>query len=295
VNANPDSSTGAAAASAGLVLDEDVPCIACEYNLRGMTADARCPECGGEVRPSLVAHRAGGLTVDQARRLRAVASLALTAIVIMVVTGITEPNVPGLNLMAMLAATLAWVLVAIAALRLPHLPDRPVLRRATVIATVAACAMPALFISAVPLGLGPMWRWWPLQLLPLALSMTATVLLLTSLAHAARRARLPGTALLMRLATVLVPIAGAVITFVVPLNGPSYSPDFLIRQPGPLFGFASTIGMVAANFRPRYFGLWQFYAWLIQPAATIAAAAALHRLGKQMTRIVNDHGGQPVE
>jgi hypothetical protein len=37
------------------VIDLDLPCAKCEYNLRGLAAGARCPECGSLVAPSLVA------------------------------------------------------------------------------------------------------------------------------------------------------------------------------------------------------------------------------------------------
>src|SRR5689334_24506997 len=43
-------SGGAAEATAGAgVLETDVPCRKCSYNLRGLSADGRCPECGTPV------------------------------------------------------------------------------------------------------------------------------------------------------------------------------------------------------------------------------------------------------
>ncbi len=37
-------------------LAEDIPCIQCEYNLRGLMPGGRCPECGGEIALSLAEH-----------------------------------------------------------------------------------------------------------------------------------------------------------------------------------------------------------------------------------------------
>ena len=38
------------------VLDSDVPCRECGYDLRGLTPPGRCPECGHDLDASLQAH-----------------------------------------------------------------------------------------------------------------------------------------------------------------------------------------------------------------------------------------------
>src|SRR5436190_11050691 len=35
------------------VITLDVPCVGCRYDLRGLRADGRCPECGMEIAQSL--------------------------------------------------------------------------------------------------------------------------------------------------------------------------------------------------------------------------------------------------
>ena len=39
------------------VLDSDVPCVGCGYNLRGLDSSVRCPECGLSLHISIVRHR----------------------------------------------------------------------------------------------------------------------------------------------------------------------------------------------------------------------------------------------
>jgi hypothetical protein len=39
--------------AASATISEDVQCLACGYNLRGLTAEGNCPECGGAVRATL--------------------------------------------------------------------------------------------------------------------------------------------------------------------------------------------------------------------------------------------------
>ncbi len=41
------------------MIDHDLPCVGCGYNLRGLSVDARCPECAAAIGPSRDAHRQG--------------------------------------------------------------------------------------------------------------------------------------------------------------------------------------------------------------------------------------------
>ena len=43
----------AAQAAAPYEIQEDTPCLACGYNLRGLSSDWRCPECGTAIGRSL--------------------------------------------------------------------------------------------------------------------------------------------------------------------------------------------------------------------------------------------------
>jgi len=35
------------------MIDHDLPCVACEYNLRGLSPEGRCPECGNLIIDSI--------------------------------------------------------------------------------------------------------------------------------------------------------------------------------------------------------------------------------------------------
>jgi uncharacterized repeat protein (TIGR04138 family) len=55
---------GAEAPVEDLSLNSDVACIGCEYNLRGLTATARCPECGLPAMRSLLSIMSAGAAMD---------------------------------------------------------------------------------------------------------------------------------------------------------------------------------------------------------------------------------------
>ncbi|GMU22788.1 MAG: hypothetical protein AMXMBFR13_28720 [Phycisphaerae bacterium] len=50
----------------------DLPCIECEYNLRGLSSEGKCPECGRPINDSL---RVMTMPLEAPRSLRAVAAL----------------------------------------------------------------------------------------------------------------------------------------------------------------------------------------------------------------------------
>jgi hypothetical protein len=70
-------------------INQDVPCEKCGYNLRGLTIPGRCPECGTNLEPSVVAYEirwreATPIDPGWARQVRAGARLALVALGLMV-------------------------------------------------------------------------------------------------------------------------------------------------------------------------------------------------------------------
>ena len=48
---------GALPTTSKRVIELDVSCITCRYNLRGLDPDSQCPECGGAIVPSLIAYK----------------------------------------------------------------------------------------------------------------------------------------------------------------------------------------------------------------------------------------------
>lgn len=269
--------------AAPIGVEADVPCIACGYNVRGLPVDGRCPECGHEVPPSVAAHRAGGLTSEQARRAYGVSRMGVAAIIVMLGAGTFSGDWDGQASPAPLAlGLLSWVLASLIAFRLPVVQGSESLRRAAIGFSIAAGAMPTLFFSLIPLVLGSLWRWWPLMMLPSVLASVAGVLIFVTLSRVARKARHPDLARLLRLVAVLSVVAMVALTVAVPMNRPTYSADFVIRQPPPVVGMAVTVSMIAAHFRAEYLSVWQFHVWLVQPTLTVMTLVALYRLGQRM-------------
>lgn len=65
-----------------VVLDEDVTCIQCGYNLRGLTTDGRCPECSAAVERSLRDNRLQFADADWLGRVKLGADLLYCGIVV---------------------------------------------------------------------------------------------------------------------------------------------------------------------------------------------------------------------
>ena len=65
---------------AGSVIEVDTECIHCGYNLRGLTNEGRCPECGSPVDDSLRGNLLRHADPDWLDRLRFGASLKRSAL-----------------------------------------------------------------------------------------------------------------------------------------------------------------------------------------------------------------------
>jgi hypothetical protein len=66
-------------------VDHDVPCRKCSYNLRGLSTDGRCPECGQPVGLSITGDLLRYSDPDWVAKLRKGINLILTGIVVMIV------------------------------------------------------------------------------------------------------------------------------------------------------------------------------------------------------------------
>src|SRR3954451_15889338 len=54
-----ESSVTASTETESATIDADIPCAGCRYNLRGLQADGKCPECAGSIVGSIAEHRKG--------------------------------------------------------------------------------------------------------------------------------------------------------------------------------------------------------------------------------------------
>ena len=145
---------GAAASAAGRGLDEDVPCSACGYNLRGLSSGGTCPECGGEINRSIHQWSQFGRLLKGdprwVRKLGRAMDLALLSVasaiavpplwLIGVLTlGRTSPRVPGTSVPVL---SLLWVV-------------------AVGLAPPTLGLTASWWFSAAPAAKGPPLRRWP--------------------------------------------------------------------------------------------------------------------------------------
>ena len=85
-------------ADAGEVLNSDVGCIGCGYNLRGLPPGGRCPECGASVEESLQGHCLWFANKNWLRKLRWAMLLGVSAAMLSFLLGLVMSVAP--NLMA---------------------------------------------------------------------------------------------------------------------------------------------------------------------------------------------------
>lgn len=93
-------------------LDIDVPCIACGYNLRGLSRDGRCPECAGDIASSIaryeaeLARREPPLSMSSLRWVRTLArgcllillAAAIDVCAVGLLIGMLESSIPHLTI-----------------------------------------------------------------------------------------------------------------------------------------------------------------------------------------------------
>ena len=209
-------------AAAPAPLQEDVPCARCGYDLRGLTAPGRCPECGFDIDASIRAARslAGGLPLPSNRWVRQMTEAVVIALLPFVISMLGnlifgEPGGPPGRLPYVVTMTiLVWSLSSWSAWRLATL--EPLEREMGGRRRIAV----ALRGSAVGfIALGTCWAWLsgrPLNTGPLHLGLvlfaaTAAVTFYLRVRHVAIRIGAPGLGGQALVIAVLVPsITGAV-------------------------------------------------------------------------------------
>ncbi|UCG15199.1 MAG: hypothetical protein JSV19_07865 [Phycisphaerales bacterium] len=96
--------------SAGqMQISEDTPCVQCGYNLRGLTQDKSCPECGTPIARSVLGDQLRYADPQWLERLRFGTSLKLWNILIAIVIGAVAAIIGGLGLPQALVELLALV------------------------------------------------------------------------------------------------------------------------------------------------------------------------------------------
>ncbi|HVS71670.1 MAG TPA: hypothetical protein VHQ47_10490 [Phycisphaerae bacterium] len=178
-----------------MVLTHDVPCRACGYNLRGLSTDGRCPECGQGIGRSLVSDSLTAADGGWVRRvalglgllkLGAICGLVLAPLLILLLIFLHLRFLSNL----LLAVLLVGAALAIPGAWLVTLREPGVLRRDRWLPNVAPLAM-TLGLPASVLALNG-FSWFPQGVgLMLAGATLATGIagILLHLAGLARRAR----------------------------------------------------------------------------------------------------------
>ncbi len=77
-------------------LDKDLSCMGCGYNLRGLSPEGLCPECGRPISDALRGDRLEFADADWLERLRFGASLKLWNIALMIIVGLLAGGLVGI-------------------------------------------------------------------------------------------------------------------------------------------------------------------------------------------------------
>lgn len=124
----------------------DCPCIGCDYNLRGLSDEGRCPECGQLVAPSLIAQRERGWSAASLRRVRRVIVLLLASMVMAALAGLLYGNGRGrlystLFLWFICVPAMSWIGATVAIAIIPETAAAHTFRRLAFWLAVAAIGM----------------------------------------------------------------------------------------------------------------------------------------------------------
>lgn len=250
-------------------LEVDCPCVACEYNLRGLSERGLCPECGTAVESSVAAMKAGGVTAAEAKQARFVAMVLIVAIGVSAVSGIRYASPSAWSILQGGGQLLGWVALLAAVWRLPGGLRFGLRRRLAVRMTIAALAAPvglALLTTLTPSA--TLWYVWWLGLVGPLMSVAATVAIAMALSPVARAGRRPRLARAIEWMGVSNGVAVCSCLWALGLYGRFGDPlETFLSQPPPVLGYAWSIGAVMVSFEPRYFAIPQFWAWLTVPVA----------------------------
>ncbi|MBN1514655.1 MAG: hypothetical protein JXB13_21750 [Phycisphaerae bacterium] len=292
-------------------LDQDTPCVACGYNLRGLESGGRCPECATPVAQSLQGHLLRFADRRWFRRIRIGVALliwfsALSCVyypLIMmravagssILLGAVARHAKFLLVLMQIAGLAGTFLITSAEPRLAYARDSRVLARAARLCAVIVCVGHGLFLvsqSMAAVAVGAFWS--RLGTAAWVLIFSGTIQHLGQLVYLRRLARrIPHFGLARWTTPVLwglpissgmhiaIVIASAMVTF-----RPQYVGTMVFVSLGrAAFEEAASIGYVAQGlFLTCYFVLLLFYRrWFARaatgrqlpgPAPNIDAAAA---------------------
>jgi hypothetical protein len=266
-----------------MMIEHDIDCMQCGYNLRGLAGDGLCPECARSVAESIkwAADRRperAWIKCVRAALLLVVASGALGMVAIPNSRGMDAPLRPWQQMLTLAAGLASVAAVWLVARREKH-RDWPAWQLGALPIAAAVTMLPPIAITIIRFSGAIRANWVLVAHVSAGLVAAMTLAFYLRLRTVARRVKWSGMGTAMLVTGIGLCAANALGLIIFHFRGPFvFAPIAGAGMPGMILPVISVIG------ERNVTNAWQFYAWLVQPIFLIVSWATLMKMYLELGR-----------